>query len=323
MENDCYCRRCRYHDYYAPFMYLLTLRKNPNIANFSIVYNTAKDNEPPCAGLKYTEIGKLLRRAKNAWLAKYPILKILNHVIMPDHMHILLHVTRRSEYHLEEYVYDFMYMASCLYYQQFSDAATITSEDWIFRQKFNDKIVSAQGDKNTFYHYIVQNPYRYLIRKLYPDYFQRVNLLLLGSEEYEIYGNSFLLAHPTKINVRFTSKISESEMKGRKLQWLETIRQGGVLVSPFINPIEKKARNYAIQNGASLIIIRENGFPDRFKPAGDTMIDLCAKGRLLIVAPKKYNSRKEDMLKSKAEILNVLALTIANINYTDFQIKNK
>lgn len=87
-----------------------------------------------------------------------------------------------------------------------------------------------------------------------------------------------------------------------------------MLVSPFISPHEKKYRDLAIENDANIILLQNNGFPERYKPAGGNF-DLCAKGKLLIIAPRGYNQRKRDISRKEALFLNHLARQIADGNF--------
>lgn len=65
-----------------------------------------------------------------------------------------------------------------------------------------------------------------------------------------------------------------------------------------------------IAGGASLIVIVDNGFPPRFKPSG-RYFELCSRGRLLLVAPESYISRKPVMTRRVAMACNELARNLA------------
>ena len=82
--------------------------------------------------------------------------------------------------------------------------------------------------------------------------------------------------------VKVSRKYSPSELLARKRLWHKTILNDGVLVSPFINPNEKRVRDWSIENGGSLIYLTYKPFPEKFKPQG-RMFDLCSEGRLLII----------------------------------------
>ena len=99
---------------------------------------------------------------------------------------------------------------------------------------------------------------------------------------FEAYGNWDLLSEFQRVPVKISRKYSETELLSWKKLWHTNILNDGVLVSPFINPKEKKVRDWAMDNGGSIILLTHEPFSERFKPQGK-MFDLCAEGRLLII----------------------------------------
>lgn len=129
---------------------------------------------------------------------------------------------------------------------------------------FNDKIAFRKGAKDAFYNYIADNPRRYLVRKLFPEYFFHRLLIKVNDRLCGLYGNIFLLDNPIKSAIRI-SRIPERtpDYESKKAEWEEVIRAGGVIVSPFINPHEKKYRDEAIENGNGIILVTDYLFSDR------------------------------------------------------------
>lgn len=121
----------------------------------------------------------------------------------------------------------------------------------------------------------------------------------------------------------FGQLVDDGKSPAVALSWLgfiieEEIRasyaeNGGVLVSPFISPAEKRIRDQALAVGGSLIILRAEGFPERFKPSGYEF-ELCDSGSLLLLAPWPYSSRKNTITRSQALSLNAMAEQIAAIS---------
>ncbi|MDE6867254.1 MAG: hypothetical protein K2J23_07650, partial [Muribaculaceae bacterium] len=99
-----------------------------------------------------------------------------------------------------------------------------------------------------------------------------------------------------------------------------TILNDGVLVSPFINPAEKKVRDWAIDNGGSLIYLTYKPFPEKYKPQGK-MFDLCAEGRLLIIFIPPDEKEAEHIREkgspsySHCRKMNSIAKEIADLDY--------
>ena len=68
----------------------------------------------------------------------------------------------------------------------------------------------------------------------------------------------------------------------------------------------------AMDSGASLIALKNNGFPSIYKPAGK-FFDACAAGRLLLLAPKAWGYRqgKAQLSREQCCVLNAVAARIS------------
>lgn len=93
-------------------------------------------------------------------------------------------------------------------------------------------------------------------------------------------------------------------------QWHRCVENGGVLISPFIHPQEKAAKDHALENGGAIIKICDNGFSERHAPRGQEF-ELMATGRLLLIARTEHNTRTEQLTYGKAQHLNSIARHIA------------
>ena len=157
----------------------------------------------------------------------------------------------------------------------------------MFEPGFNDKIAFKAGAKDAFYNYIADNPRRYLIKKLLPDYFYHKLIIEVNGIRCGLYGNIFLLDNPVKSAVKI-SRIRERtpDLESKLKEWDETIRCGGAVVSPFINPYEKEIRDQAIAQEAGIILIVDYRFSERAKPY-KALFDLCAEGQLLIISTEE------------------------------------
>lgn len=149
------------------------------------------------------------------------------------------------------------------------------------------------------------------MRKLCPEYFFHKLQIEINGTLCGIYDNLFLLDNPVKSSV-IISRIPERTLdyEAKKTEWEETIRSGGVLVSPFINPHEKIYRNAAIENGNGVIIVTDYRFSDRQKPYKE-LFDQCAEGRLLIISTEQFAAPPQKMEYLHAQELNAIAAAIA------------
>ena len=104
---------------------------------------------------------------------------------------------------------------------------------------------------------------------------------------------------------------------------LEAGYNGAVIVSPCISDGEMALTREASNRGFPLIILRKKGFPKVFKPSGE-FFDLCARGKLLMLAPKawEFSYKKEGITREKALILNRLASLISKNSEIKYENKN-
>lgn len=289
----------------VPGAYMLTMTKSACTPELSrITAMTANGKAVPRVEL--LPPGIVVVEALGRWVRRYPCLTLMHSVIMPDHIHLLVFVKEKSELTLGEMAGKFKGECSRLWW---SHDATCLNKPF-FAKGFNDKIVYRKGQKDNFYNYISDNPRRYLARKTYPEFFSKPLRLTVGKDSYSVYGNIFLLDHPVKTAVCVSSRYTPAELERHRRLWQETIRSGGVLISPFISNSEREIRDMGIAGGASLIVIVDNGFPPRFKPSG-RYFELCSRGRLLLVAPESYISRKPVMTRRVAMACNELARNLA------------
>ena len=81
--------------------------------------------------------------------------------------------------------------------------------------------------------------------------------------------------------------------------------------------------NKAIETGARIIKLSDQGFEARFKPKGRDF-DLCSEGRLLLLAPWPANyGRKSTAGYHEFHTMNDLAMAIATLpSSTRFCIRN-
>lgn len=94
----------------------------------------------------------------------------------------------------------------------------------------------------------------------------------------------------------------------QKRRCLAAAREGAVLVSARIAKGEQEIMDEAVHDGFSVVIIHDNGFPDRYHPSAERL-DRCAAGRLLLVSPWRYRYRGkgEAITVAECKTLNCVA----------------
>ena len=113
-------------------------------------------------------------------------------------------------------------------------------------------------------------------------------LLANGKIALDTYGNRQLL------NSRLLPVVCHRKDKPlfhqQRQRCLEEAASGAILVSPRIAPGEQEIMNEMVNHGFPVIIIADNGFPQRYHPSA-ARLDQCAKSRLLLVTPWQYQYR--------------------------------
>lgn len=296
-------RRALWHDYRSRCIYMITINKSsesPAFGSLAGIFDLRNSY------IKLSSVGELICEEIDATPAHNPEVRILSRVVMPDHLHALIFVTTPINRHLGEII------------QAIKSAATRRIREsvgnpslTVFEDGFHDRILTRDGQLETIFRYIRENPYRLAVRRSRPDFFRRVSRLDIGGVSYQAYGNLHLLDNPFKEAVVVHRRDTPQERERCRQLWLYTAVGGGVLVSPFISPAEKAIRAEADALGGRTILITDHPFPDRFKPAARDFA-LCCAGRLLIIsAPPATPS--QTLSRSHCLHMNALAQILADM----------
>lgn len=300
--------RCPYHDYRSKCTYLITLMKEPGVEPFSFLFGT-KEKAFCDAGVRYSAIGSLIKDTIRSLPERFPGIRINRYIVMPDHVHLIIEILEKDRYHLGDIV------------SRLTRDCNVENPkyDRLFEHGYHDRILRRRGQLDNMRNYIIDNPRRRMIKENMPWYFKTPQLINLFGKDYVIFGNFFLLKDPDLTPVRISSKYSESELNACLSRYEETIRSAGVLVSPFINPNEKKYRDQAIANGANLVYLTRNPIGERFKPSGE-LYNLWSEGRLLLISTYQ-NTQPEKITRSESLAMNTLAENIANTSFQELLLR--
>ena len=178
---------------------------------------------------------------------------------------------------------------------------------------FNDRIIYNYTQLDRAIKYVGDNPRRLIIKREFPDLFKRYLHLEIAGHEYAAYGNIFLLRGIYLLPVRIHRKWSEEEFRDYEEKCRLEISKGAIPISPAIHKAEKKIIKMALDSGSRVILLTDQGFEARFKPKGRNF-DLCAEGRLLLLAPWPENfGRKSTSGYTEFHKMNDLAQAISSI----------
>lgn len=304
------------HDYNRPARYLITIMKAPETGVLSrVVGNPAFRHPHPDAPVtRLTEEGGFVENALAKWCGQYPQIRIEKYAIMPDHVHICLFVHAYLKCGLSRAVANLMGKSTRVRYDSLPEESRPEMMPPFFSKGFNDRIAYDDVQWERQQKYVEDNPRRYLIKRLFPEYYRNVWIVSIGDWQFYAVGNVFLLKNPDIQAVRFSRKFREDEFERYVVNWKKCVENTGVLVSPFIHPKEKEIRDYSISNGTSIIRICEKGFEGRFSPQG-MEFELMSQSRLLLVYPEVYENETKEISYNKAREMNGMAARIAGADW--------
>ena len=304
-----YHRRAFSHDYYAPFIYHIILKKASDCEAFGSIEGDARiaPGNPGCARIRESGLGRIIARTIIHLPYQFPIIKLYQYCVMPDHVHILFQILFRSDKHLDFYI-------DCLkerVAKKYSELKGRDVEDLeIFLPGYCDKPLYDNRSLDALFRYIRENPHRLAMRRQFPQFFSRTRKLKIGETEYEAYGNLFLFRNPDKVAVKISRSFTPQEVAKKRASWLSSCSEGTILVSPFISPAEKAIRAEAEAIGAKIILITHEAFPERYKPAAHDFA-LCEAGRLLIISLGRPSG--SELSRSLCLAMNSLAAEISGL----------
>ena len=268
----------------------------------------------------------------------YPQVKVLAERVMPDHFHGVLFVTEQMVCHLGQVIKGFK--LGCNKAARVLCPAILSPGAGLFAEGFVDTVLWRKGQLQTMFDYLVDNPRRLAIKRLFPELFKvsreiRVNFRLAPAAQavgrFSAIGNHFLLARPhfhqIQVSRRFFAYARDQRGKllkdappavatpefAEKLDAaLAAAKVGAVLVSPCISQGEREIARRAFAAGCCVITLANKGFSPLYKPGGK-LFETCAAGNLLMLAPVgwPYQPAERTMTRVDALVLNRIAQLIA------------
>lgn len=265
----------------------------------------------PLPAVELSDSGAFLRAGFRDFFRTESAILLKKIVVMPDHVHFIIHVREYLPAHLGRYISRLKTVCT-LAVSELPGYPVDTDGNplHIFEDNYHDRIIRNDSMLETERRYLDDNPRRYLLRKQHPEYFSSPVRITINGEHYSAFGNILLLKdihpEPAIISRRYTPE----HLSRLKAGWEEAARSRKALVSPFISKPEKEIKKAVLESGGRIIEILDNGFPERYKPSG-TAFDLCLEGRLLQIAPLVYETSKIPLTRNRALELNATARQIA------------
>lgn len=336
-------KRCYNHDYHEPCIYLVTVTtvdREPLLGQ--VEGDAVKDR------IKLSTIGKAVWREIEGLPKRYPQVKVMQHQIMPDHVHMVLHVTERLPEKLPLGNVVASWKAACskavatirdlnpndmkaathdnlaatgdhpntgglsgeATFRSLQDLTTQARPcPSLFAKGFNDSILTGKGQLNHMMAYVRDNPRRLLIKRQHRGFFTIHRGISVIGMGFDAVGNLALLQHPL-MAVHCRRRWTEAEQQVYHDRCLQAAQAGTVLVGAFISKPEQAIARDVREMKLPIIHLVENGFKDLYKPVGEAFY-ATTEGRLLQLAPWPYHNDSHPITREQCMKLNQMAEQIA------------
>lgn len=338
-------RRMAEHDYQSRCIYMITITTEGRRPILGTLKWTT--GHPEDAHIERTPLGDEVAKCWTAISTHYHGVEAFPLMVMPDHVHGILFVTRGTECHLGQIVKGFktgcnkaMRSLGLAYSETVSrktgkeagertgteagKKGTAPKKDrhpehgFLFAPGYQDSILMRKGQLDNMFKYIADNPYRLAVKRENPNLFKVVSELKVEDMTFAAIGNRWLLNKPLRMQVRCHNNTTPENLRlieQQKEYFLEKGRKGGVIVSPCISAGEKEVARAALDAEVPLVVILENGFPPMYKPPGK-YFEACAKGLLLMLAPWPYHMERRSITRSQCLALNDMAYKLSSDPWT-------
>ena len=290
------------HDYQGRCIYMLTLVVKDRR---TLLGHITGDGEAEPAVMHLSPMGEAVHNAVLGIPDYYPVIEIITHQVMPDHLHIVLYVHDRLPVHLSRVVSGFKGGCNNACRQLGLDTGSLWEEG------FNDRILDRSVRLQDLIQYVRDNPRRFALKRAHPDLFRVQHNLVVGDITFAALGNIFLLDAPMLVQVQCSRSITPEQLAAQRAQCLSQCAGGAVLISPRISGGEMSIMDAAFDLGFPTILLRENGFGQYAKPGG-RYFDACAQGRLLLLAPWQHHNRDVAISRDQCLSLNQMAWVICH-----------
>lgn len=234
-------------------------------------------------------------------------IEIYSYVIMPDHVHILLHIHEHLPRHVGYYIRWFK--KQCTYIGLALAVPSARNHVSLFAPQYHDRLLKGKNQLPHLVRYIQDNPRRLALKRANKDLFRIRQNQLIGTIQCTILGNIFLIEHPLRQVLQCSRRLTQEQIDNLKADCLREAADGTIYVTAAISEGEKQIARALREAGFPLIILLEKGFPapddphySYFKPQG-VYFEACAAGKLLLIEPHRNLLDREDIAaKTEAKV---------------------
>lgn len=287
---------------------MLTIKTNPGVWLCRITQET----------FELSPVGKVVQKELLGIPGFYGQIKIGQYQIMPDHLHVLVHVVRDlpQGITLQRVMRGFK-----LGVNRACAEANGGRRVRVFEKGMYDSLVFDREHLEREVAYVRDNVRRYRLLKANPELFEktaRISELRDGTPLRGV-GNRFLLEHPRRVSVQFSRRTTEAQWLQIEEALADYLAQGYVFVSPFISPFEKRVLDAVIAQEGRAIRLTHRFFGERYKPGG-RLFDLCSQGRLLELSVAGATPRYARLDRAACLRLNEVTEEIATTQWLQWGV---
>lgn len=303
--------------------------RNPCIVHVTMVANGRRalfgnlSHNGTNAEVEKTAIGWALIHQQQRMLQLCPEIKILADKVMPDHHHIVLHVTRTMPRSIKEVLRG--YMQGCK-----AEARTLGFTETLYDGPPYYRVLTHKGQLHAMIEYVKANAERAWQRKLHPDLFRLHRQTEVQALEFTSLGNHFLLDWPDRQLVEISRSASEDQVQSRLKEVLAAASNGAITYTAAISQGERLIARTVREKDFPLVVLLNDGFPaagsdqERYYKPGGVYFEACSKGRLLLMELHEgaftmpvVQAAVEETLRQKAEAkhLSYAPVPVSSLRY--------
>ena len=313
------------HDYAVPGTYEVTIVVAGRHPVFGEIVGTTKaGGEKP--RIKPSVLGQIVLDNEIPKIHHYyPMVDIWQVCLMPDHLHMIVRINQPlpKGKHLGIIIGAFKGGVSRAWWKLDATVSAASAEESrpsLFEPNYNDHILMRDGQLENWKCYLRDNPHRFMMRREYPDLFQRALCVTIDGVRFSAFGNLLLLRQPEKHQVffhRYTDGMptENTEFWEKEKQRLLSAANGGdVLVTPGVSECEKRIKNLALEQGLRLIHIQGESMGRYWKPER-RRFEACSHGTLLILAPWEEDMPEFRSVYERFHYLNDLTERVCAVSH--------
>ena len=238
------------------------------------------DNDPTQAFVERTDLGQEIVHTIFHIQDRHPEVRVLQFCIMPDHVHVILYVTRAMDAGIKTVVRGWWQGAkkvsalsvgpiSALSVAPNSIRDNKQSLSPVFSEFPFIRTMSRRGQLDTMMQYVKMNPQRLATKCLKPGFFRVQDHIEIAGRIYSGIGNAKLLLANSfaPVHVRHTMLDAAAQGNPKPLSdymdsCIAAAAEGAVLVSPFIHEKEREVLYSVLAEDGKAIYLADNGFRD-------------------------------------------------------------